>query len=706
MNHKIVYGFILITLSFLTGCGNSKKLSMTNPLLEPYKTPYGIPPFHEIKNADFKPAILEAIQKHQKEIDHITSNPQPATFQNTIEALEYSGRLLQSVTSVFFNFLSANTSDELQNIAKEISPSLTKHSDNINLNPKLFNRVRAVYQQKSSLGLSQEQKMLLEKTYKNFVRGGAGLNNLDQKSLREINEKLSVLSLKFGDHVLADINKFALVIDQESDLSGLPETVVAAAADEAKNRGLENKWVFTLHVPSYEAFMRYADNRALREVMYKAYTEKANHDDEHDNKQILAEIAELRAERAQLLGYPNHAAYILEEAMAKNPENVNKRLQELWNATLPVEAKEEKALNQLAKEEGDSITIQGWDWRYYAEKLRKKAYNFDEETFRPYLSLDNVRKGLFLACKRLYGIEFTEHNDLPSYHKEAIPYEVKDKDGSFLGIIYADFFPRASKRGGAWMTEYREQYIQPDGQFITPVISVVFNFSRPAQDSVALLNFDEASTLFHEFGHAMHGLLSKVTYPSLSGTNVPRDFVEFPSQFFENWVTDASFMKEFAKHYTTHEAIPDSLIEKYQRASKFNQGFATTEYLAASILDMSYHTISAETKIGDVNQFERNVLDKIHLSSAIPPRYRSTYFNHIFNGGYSAGYYSYIWSEMLDADAFAYFKQKGIFDSQTALSYRKNILEKGNTEEPMKLYIQFRGQEPGIDALLERRGLK
>lgn len=698
--------FALATSSvLLTSCKEKKQEDMNNPFLAEYTTPYQIPPFDLIKNEHFEPAFTKAIEEHNKEIDAIVNNTEAPTFENTVAKLDYSGKLLKKVASVFFNYLSANTSDELQTIAEKVSPLLTAHGDNINLNPDLFARVKAVYEQRNTLNLNGEQLMLLENTYKNFVRGGADLSEESKTRFREINEKLSLLSLKFGDNVLAETNSFSLIIDKKEDLAGLPESVIAAASEEAKNRDLEGKWVFTLHAPSYGPFMQYSSNRALREKMFKAYIEKGNHGDDKDNKAILAELVELRAEKAKLLGYDNHAAYVLEESMAKTPEQVNNMLNKLWKATLPVVAKEQASLQKMLEADGISGTIEGWDWSYYAEQLKKQAYNYDEEAFRPYLSLDKVTEGVFLACKKLYGLEFVKRTDLPTYHEDAVPYEVKEADGKLVGILYMDFFPRASKRGGAWMSDFREQSVDENGNFVYPIITIVCNFSKPTGDTPALLNFDELTTYFHEFGHALHGLLSKVQYPSLSGTNVPRDFVELPSQIFENWSTEPEFLKTFAKHYQTGEVIPDALIEKYQNASKFNQGYATTEYLAASILDMNLHTITAGQKIGDATKFEQDAMNKISLTSAIPPRYRSTYFNHIFSGGYSAGYYSYIWSEMLDADAFDYFKQKGIFDPETALSFRQNILEKGGTVEPMKLYRQFRGQEPTIDALLKRRGL-
>lgn len=678
---------------------------MQNPFTSTYNTPYEVPPFGDIRIEHFQPAFNSAIEKHRAEIQAIVENKTAPNFDNTIAALDYSGNDLNKVARVFYNYLSANTSKELQSLAIDISPLLTQHSDNINLNQDLFKKVKSVYEQKEELGLNDEQKMLLDKTYKSFVRGGADLPEKDKERFRAINERMSVLTLNFGNNVLAEINNFELIVENEQDLSGLSEDMIAQAAATAKERGYEGKWVFTIHVPVYEPFMASADNRDLRQKMYKAYTEKANHNNELDNKEIIKEIVQLRAEKAQLLGYSNHAAFVLEETMAKTPEQVNERLINLWKASQKVVQEEQKSLQELADTEGDNIQIEAWDWAYYAEKLKSKKYNFNENAFRPYLPLDEVTKGVFLACKNLFGLKFVERKDIPTYHADAIAYEVQEANGTTIGILFMDYFTRDSKRGGAWMTSYRKQRIELDGEKTLPIISIVFNFSRPTGGAQALLNIEEMTTYYHEFGHALHGLLSNVQYPTLSGTSVSRDFVEFPSQFFENWGLDPDFLKQFAKHHETGEVIPDSLIQKYINAGKFNQGFRTTEYLAASILDMNYHTLTGDAKIDDVTEFETQAMGNIQLTDAIPPRYRSTYFNHIFSGGYSAGYYSYIWSEMLDADAFAYFKEKGIFDQTTAKSYRQNILEKGATEEPMQLYIKFRGQEPSIEPLLEKRGL-
>ncbi|MBC3791401.1 M3 family metallopeptidase [Spirosoma utsteinense] len=680
-----------------------------NPFLTPYNTPFGVPDFGKIKPEHFEPAIEEGMSQQATEIAAITKQKQAPTFANTIEALEASGDLLRRVMTVFGNLNSANTSDELQKIAQTVAPKLSKNSDDISLNPVLFGRVKAVYDQRNKLKLTGDQQRLLEKTYKNFVRNGAALPTDKQERLRKINGELSVLTLKFGQNLLAENNAYALVIDNEKDLSGLPASVVAAAADAAKKRNPQDgptvrKWVFTLQNPSIMPFLSYADNRALREQIFRAYLERGNHNDEHDNKQIMSTMVGLRAEKAQLLGYDNHAAYILEESMAQTPAKVSELINQLWTATVPVAQQEAAELQALMDKDGKNEKLSSWDWRYYAEKLRKQKFAFDEQELRPYFALDNVREGIFMLCSRLYGLRFERRTDLPVYHEEAMAYEVKEADGRHIGIMYMDFFPRASKRGGAWMTSYRRQEVE-NGKKITPVVSIVCNFSKPTGNMPALLSVDETTTFFHEFGHALHGLLSNVTYGSQSGTSVPRDFVELPSQIMENWAMEPEMLRLFAKHYQTGAVIPDALVDKIKKSSLFNQGFETTEYLAASMLDMAYHTLKPGEIPTDVIAFEKQAMDKIGLIDQIPPRYRSTYFQHVFAGGYSAGYYSYIWSAVLDADAFEVFKQKGLFDPKSAQSFRKNVLERGGTEDPMKLYRNFRGAEPDIKPLLRRRGL-
>jgi len=705
---NVILALVLSTV-FTTAFAPVTDPPTPNPFFSAYNTPFDVPAFDKIKPEHFEPAIDEGMKRQVAEIAAIVGKKEAPTFTNTIEALENSGDLLRRVNTVFGNLNSANTNDELQRIAQTISPKLSKHSDDISLNPALFARVKAVYDQRSKLKLSGDQLRLLEKTYKDFVRGGAGLPADKQERLRKINGEVSLLTIKFGQNLLAENNAYTLVIDNPADLSGLPASVIAAAADEARKRTQPGKWVFTLQNPSIMPFLQYADNRAVREKIYRAYLERGNHNDARDNKGIMANMVALRAEKAQLLGYDNHAAYILEESMAKTPAKVGELLNQLWTATVPVAHKEAAELQALMNKDAKNEKLEGWDWRYYAEKLRKEKYALDEQELRPYFSLDNVREGIFMLTSKLYGLRYERRTDLPVYHEDVVAYEVKESDGSHIGIMYMDFHPRASKRGGAWMTSYRRQEIE-NGKKITPVVSIVCNFSKPTGDTPALLSLDETRTFFHEFGHALHGLLSNVKYGSQSGTSVPRDFVELPSQIMENWSQEAQMMKLYAKHYKTGEVIPDALVDKINKSSLFNQGFSTSEYLAASLLDMAYHTLKPGQTPGlkdpaEVLAFEKQAMDKIGLIDQIPPRYRSTYFQHVFAGGYSAGYYSYIWSAVLDADAFEVFKQKGLFDQKSAESFRKNVLERGGTDEPMTLYRNFRGAEPDIKPLLRRRGL-
>ena len=637
---------ILLSVIYLTALV-SMDVASQNPFFSNYNTPFGVPPFAQIKNEHFEPAFIEGMKQQAAEIAAITAQKEAPTFTNTILALENSGDLLDRVGSVFFNFNSANTNEGIQKIAQTLSPKMSKHRDDIQLNTELFKRVKTVYDQRSNAKLTREQLMLLEKTYKSFVRSGAALSAEKQERMRKINAEMSLLTLKFGQNLLAENNNYTLVIDKKEDLSGLPESLVAAAADDAKKRKMEGKWVFTLQNPSIMPFLQYADNRSLREKILKAYLERGNHNDAYDNKAIMTNIVALRAEKAALLGYENHAAYVLEESMSKTPTKVSELLNQLWTATVPVTKQEATELQTLMDKDGKNEKLESWDWRYYAEKLRKQKYDLNEEELRPYFSLENVRKGIFTLCERLYGLKFESRADIPVYHEEATAYEVKEANGQHLGVIYMDFHPRASKRGGAWMTSYRKQEME-NGKRIAPVVSIVCNFSRPSGNAPALLSMDEVQTFFHEFGHALHGLLSNVNYGSLSGTSVPRDFVELPSQIMENWATEPEMLKLYAKHYQTGAVIPEALIEKMKKSSLFNQGFETSENLAASLLDMSYHTLKPGQTPTDVLTFEKEAMDKIGLISQIPPRYRTTYFQHIFSGGYSAGYYSYIWSAVLD----------------------------------------------------------
>ncbi len=701
---KLILTITLISFLFIScNRNNNEKQMNDNPLLTEWNTPYGVPPFNLIKTEHYLPAYNEAMKMHNAEIEAIVNSKEEPDFNNTIAALDYSGELLMRVDNVFENVNEANTNPEMQKIAKEVAPLLSAHYDNIWLNDKLFARVKAVNDIKEALNLTTEQQMLLKKVYDNFVRGGANLPADQKAEFRKINEQLSLLSINFGENLLAETNDFTLVIEDEKDLSGLPESVKAAAAETAKEQGLEGKWVFTLQKPSLIPFITYAENRENREYLFKGYIERGNNNNEHDNKAIVNEIVNLRLRRANMLGYDTHADYVLDNNMAKTPDKVYGLIESLMDAGLVVAKQEVKDLQALIDKEGENFKLEPWDWWYYAEKLKKEKYAFDDETLRPYFVLENVQKGLFTVANKLYGLQLTERTDLPVYHPDVKVYEVKEADGSVIGILYMDFFPRESKRGGAWMTSFRKQY-KKDGGNVIPVIQTVFNFTKPTGDKPSLLSFDEASTMFHEFGHALHGLLSNCTYISLSGTAVPRDFVELPSQIMENWAAEPEVLKMYALNYKTGEPIPDELIEKMKNAGHFNQGFITVEFMSAALLDMDWHTIT-EQKNYDVTEFENASLEKMHMIPEIVVRYRSTYFAHIFSGGYSSGYYSYAWAEVLDADAFEAFKENGIFDQATARAFRENILSMGGTDDPMKLYVQFRGREPKTEAMLKRKGL-
>lgn len=695
--------FILLAIgNMLTIEAQENKQNM-NPFFQPYSTPYEVPPFDKIKNEHFKPAILEGIKRHEAEINAIANNTAAPTFENTILAMENAGELLANVNIVFSNLNGANTNEEMQKIAKEVSPNLAAHSDNIYLNEKLFARVKAIWDKKESLGLNPEQAKILENLHKAFVRSGANLATADKEKLRKINAELSMTSLKYGQNILAETNKYELVITDKKDLAGLPQELINTAADDAKAKGKEGKWVFTLSNSSVMPFLQYSSNRKLRQEIWNAYQTRGNHDDALDNKENAIKLANLRGEKARLLGYKSHAAYVLEESMAKNPENVAKLLNDLWKPALAIAKTEASDIQKMMDKDGVKDKVKPYDWRYYTEKIRKQRFDLDEQELKPYFSLDNTRNGIFQVTEKLYGLKFKQLNDVPKYHDEVTVWEVTEADGTHVGILYMDFFPRASKRGGAWMTSYRSQKTV-DGQRKAPVISIVCNFTKPSGDTPALLTFDEVTTFFHEFGHALHGLLSNVTYKSLAGTSVPRDFVELPSQIMENWAAEPEVLKMYAKHYKTGEVIPDALIQKLQKSGTFDQGFATVEYLAASFLDMDYHTQTAAIQL-DANSFEKNSMKKIGLIDAIIPRYRSTYFSHIFSGGYSSGYYSYIWSGVLDTDAFEAFKTTNLFNPEKAKLFRKNVLEKGGTEDPMVLYKRFRGAEPSVEPLLRKRGL-
>ena len=674
-----------------------------NPFLAEYTTPFKVPPFDKIKLEHYKEAFLKGMEEQAQEINAIVKQRSAATFENTIVALDQSGKLLSKVSAVFYGQNSANTSDEMQAISRELSPLLSKHRDDIKLNAGLFQRVKFVYDQKSKLNLTKEQAKLLEETYKDFVRGGANLDAAKQAKLRELNSELSMLELTFGQNMLKETNDFQLIIDKKEDLSGLPASLIASAADAAKAAKLEGKWLFTLHNPSVMPFLQYADNRALREKIYNGYINRGNNGNKSDNKEVVKKLVTLRLEKAKLMGYKDYASFMLEDRMAKTPEKVYALLDEVWTPAL-AKAKDELAdIKAEIKKEGGNFEPEGWDWRYYFEKAKIAKFNLDENEVRPYLELNNVRDGAFYVANKLYGITFTEIKDIPTPHEEATAFECKDKDGTHLGVLYMDFFPRESKRGGAWCGGYRSQTYE-NGNRLAPVVTIVCNFSKPAGVLPALLSADEASTLFHEFGHGLHSLFRDVHYFGVA--SVPRDFVELPSQIMEHWVFEPEVLKVYAKHYKTGEVIPAALIEKLEKSGKYGQGFATVEYLAASLLDMDYHVLKEVPANLDAMEFEANVMNKRGLLKQIPPRYRSTYFNHTMGGGYTAGYYSYIWAEVLDADAFEAFKETGdIFNQDKAIKFRNNVLTPGAIDDAMDMYKNFRGKEPGTAPLLKNRGL-
>ncbi len=674
----------------------------SNPFFKEWKTPFGVPPFNEIKDEHFLPALKKGIEEQRREVQAIAANPKPATFANTIEALDSAGELLDKVEGVFANLTGAETNDRLQQVQRETAPLLAALRDDIALDQRLFARVKVVWEQRDKLKLNADQRRLLEETYKSFVRGGANLGEEQKKRYREINAELSVQSVRFSNNLLKETNAYKLIIDNKADLAGLPETVVAAAADVAKAAGQPGKWIFTLQAPSIWPFLTYADNRELRRQILTAYANRGDNGNEQDNKQILSRIAALRAERVKLLGYPTYAHFALEERMAKDPAKVYGLLNQLWEPALKVAHQEAAALQRMIGEQGGNFKLEPWDWRYYAERVKKAKYDLDENEVRQYFTLDNAREGAFYVASKLYGLKFAERTQLPKYNPEVRAFEVFDADGSHLGLFLVDFHPRAGKRGGAWSSRYRGQQFK-NGKDIRPIVVNVCNFTRPAAGQPALLSQEEVETLFHEFGHALHSLLSRVHYQSLA--SVPRDFVELPSQIMENWAFEPEVLKVYAKHYRTGAVIPDDLVKKISNAGKFNQGFATVEYLAASLLDMDWHTISAG-QAPEAAAFEKASLAKMRMMPEIIARYRSPYFQHIFSSGYAAGYYSYIWSEVLDSDAFQAFKEKGLFDPATATAFRKKILERGGTADAMEMYKSFRGHEPSVEPLLEKRGLK
>lgn len=671
----------------------------SNPFYTEFQTPNGVPPFDKIKLEHYEPAFLKGIEEQNANIQAIVNSTEVPNFENVIVAFDNSSPMLDRVRGVFDNMTEAETTEELTDLSKKMAPVLSEHEDNISLNQDLFQKISAVYQQKDTLGLTTEQERLLDKIYKDFVRSGANLSEDKQSRLREINKQLSTLGITFSNNVLNENNAFQLFIDKKDDLAGLPEWFCQSAAEEAKANGQEGKWLITLQNASRIPFLQYSANRSLREKVYKAYINRGNNNDKNDNKTIITDIISLRLEKAKLLGFDCYSNFVLDNTMAKNSATVMAFLNNLWGYALPKAKAEASELQKLMDKEDKGEKLEAWDWWYYTEKLRKEKYNLEESEIKPYFKLENVREGAFAVANKLYGITLTKLNGIPVYHPDVEVFEVKDADGSQLGIFYVDYFPRPGKSGGAWMSNYREQ----QGS-VRPLICNVCSFTKPVGDTPSLLTIDEVETLFHEFGHALHGLLTKCKYKGVSGTNVARDFVELPSQINEHWATEPEVLKMYAKHYQTGEVIPDSLIEKILKQKTFNQGFMTTELLAAAILDMNLHNLT-QTDGLNVVAYEKEAMDKLGLIPEIAPRYRTTYFNHII-GGYAAGYYSYLWANVLDNDAFEAFKEHGIFDKQTASLFRKNVLEKGDSVDPMTLYKNFRGAEPQLDPMLKNRGMK
>ncbi|MFW5951155.1 MAG: M3 family metallopeptidase [Gemmatimonadota bacterium] len=674
-----------------------------NPLLEEWDTPFAVPPFDRIRDEHYLPAFRAAMAEHDAEIQVIVEREAPPTFENTIEALERAGSAYARVSRVFGAVNAAHTNDALQEVARTLAPERAAHFDDIVLDPGLYDRVRAVWEQRDALDLTSEQEMLLEETHKQFVRAGAALEDDAKTRVREINAELAQLSQEFGENVLKETNRFELHVTDSADLGNLAPNLVQLAAQEARRRGHDRGWSFTLQPPSINPFLESSPDRELRRRIFMAYALRGDNDDEYDNKAIAARMAALRAERSDLMGYDTHAAFVLSDNMAETPARVFDFLDQVWEPALQVAKDERDALQEMMHQDGVAGELEPWDWRYYAEKVRKARYDLDQEALAPFFQVEAVRDGVFELAGRLWGLTFLERPELPRWHPTQQAFEVREADGSHVGILYLDYFTRESKRGGAWMNSLRPQH-RMDGE-VTPVVTVNFNFPPPAGDGPSLITFDNALTLAHEMGHGFHGLFSDVTYPSLSGTSVPRDFVEFPSQVIENWMGEEEMLRLYARHYRTGEPIAEDMIERIEAARQFNQGFATVEYMAAAYLDMAWHTLDRPIE-PDTDAFEAAAMERIGLLDEIIPRYRSTYFNHVFAGGYSAGYYSYLWAEVLDADAYAAFGEAGdIFDRETARRLRAEVLARGGTRPGMELYRNFRGREPSIEALLEKRGL-
>ena len=677
------------------------EMTTTNPFFNAFDAPFSAPPLNQVQAKHFAPAIERGMQQHKAEIDKITASDDAPTFANTIEAMERADDFLIQILMVFYNLNSAHTNDELQILQKEFAPRLACHFSDIQMNSELFARVSTLYEKRMTLGLTQEQDYLLSELHKGFLRAGAALDDAAQRELQNINEQLSLLTTQFGQNALAEQNDFQLIIERQ-DTAGLPPAIIASAATAAREAGHESKYLFTISRASFTPFMQYADNRALREKMFHAYTHAGNNNNEFDNKAIVSKIAALRVRYANIMGYPSYAEFELADRMAATPAAVNELLLQVWQPALVRASAEAAELQAFIDQQGEDFTLHPWDWWYYSEKLREQKYALNSDEIMPYFSLPAVRDGAFYVASQLYGLSFKRRSDVPVYHDDVEVWEVSDADGSHVGLFLADYFMRPSKRGGAWMSNYRRQSRLDDN--VRPIVVNVCNFNKGQSGRPALLSPSEVTTLFHEFGHALHGLLSNVTYESQSCTRVKRDFVELPSQIMEHWATEPEVLKVYARHYETGEVVSDELIEKIRAAETFNKGFETTEYLAASVLDMAWHSLQT-TEPQDVDALEQQAMASLGLMPQIAPRYRSTYFQHIFAGGYSAGYYSYLWAEVLDSDGYEAFRENGLFDAATAQSFRQNILQKGGSDDPMTLYKNFRGREPRIDAMLAGRGL-
>jgi peptidyl-dipeptidase Dcp len=695
---------LILTMSVLLNYSCKEEMKNDNPFFTEYQTPFQVPPFDKIDTTHYMPAFTEGMKQQNAEIDAIVNTTAEPDFDNTILAFDKSGLMLNRVSYVFYNIQSAHTNDQIQAIAREVSPLLSKHSDEIAMNEKLFALIKAVYEKRNSSNLDASQIRVVEKYYRDFERSGANLSKEDQEKLKKINEDISTLTLTFGENLLAETNEnFELVIDKKEDLDGLPQDVIDGAAEFAKEKNMKGKWVFGLSRASMTPFLQYAKNRDLREKLYQGYFMRGNNGNKNDNKEIASKIVKLRFEKASLLGFKSYAAYDIDQNMAKTPEKVDEFLMKIWNAALPVAKSEAAEMQKIIDKEGGNFKLQSWDWWFYAEKLRKAKYDLDESELKPYFSLANVRQGMFDVATKLYGIKFSQLTNLPVYYPEVETFEVKEKDGSHLGILYLDYHPRASKGGGAWCTGFQNAGWR-NGKKVDPIVSIVCNFTKATADAPSLLTWDETETLFHEFGHALHSLFTVGKYDRTAG-NVPSDYVELPSQIMENWAGDPVVLKSYAKHYKTGEVIPDKLVEKIEKSSLFNQGFMNVEYIAASLLDLDYYNVTDNKQV-NTEEFEKAAMDKIGLIPEILPRYRSTYFSHIFDGGYAAGYYVYKWAEVLDADAFAAFKESGdIYNQELAAKFRKYCLSEVGEGEGMDQYKLFRGQEPNVEALLKRSGL-